>query len=33
MTINNAKFKSPWATPWPWFNLIVLALLIAYIVS
>jgi hypothetical protein len=25
-----AKTRSPWATPWPWFTLIVLGLLIAH---
>lgn len=25
--LENAKIQSPWATPWPWFTLIALALL------
>ena len=27
--LESVKVQSPWATPWPWFTLIVLALLIA----
>ena len=27
--LENVKVQSPWATPWPWITLIVLALLIA----
>ena len=27
--LENVRIQSPWATPWPWFTLIVLALLIA----
>ena len=31
--LENVKVQSPWATPWPWFTLIVLALLIAQVVG
>jgi hypothetical protein len=31
--LENVKVQSPWATPWPWFTLIVIALLIAQAVS
>ena len=27
--LENVKVQSPWATPWPWFTLIILALIIA----
>ena len=27
--LENVRIQSPWATPWPWFTLIVLALLMA----
>ncbi|TXH01757.1 MAG: hypothetical protein E6P95_01240 [Candidatus Moraniibacteriota bacterium] len=29
----NVKVQSPWATPWPWFTLIMLAALIGYFAS
>ena len=31
--LENVKVQSPWATPWPWFSLIILALLIAQVVG
>jgi hypothetical protein len=31
--LESVKVQSPWATPWPWFTLIVIALLIAQAVS
>ena len=31
--LKSVKVQSPWATPWPWFTLIVLALLIAQVVG
>jgi len=31
--LESVKLQSPWATPWPWFTLIVIALLIAQAVS
>ncbi len=31
--LENMEVESPWATPWPWFTLIVLALLIAQAVG
>ncbi|AWM77464.1 hypothetical protein [Phenylobacterium parvum] len=31
--LENAKVQSPLATPWPWFTLIVLALLIAQVIG
>lgn len=27
--LENVKVQSPWSTPWPWFTLIILAMLIA----
>lgn len=31
--LENVKVQSPWATPWPWFTLIMLAALIGYFAS
>jgi hypothetical protein len=31
--LENVRVQSPWATPWPWFSLIILALLIAQVVG
>ncbi len=31
--LENVKAQSPWTTPWPWFTLIILALLIAQAVG
>ena len=31
--LESVKLQSPWATPWPWFTLIIIALLIAQAVS
>ena len=31
--LENVKVQSPWATPWPWLTLIILALLIAQAVG
>jgi hypothetical protein len=31
--LDNVKVQSPWATPWPWVTLIVLALLVAQAVG
>ncbi len=31
--LENVKVQSPWATPWPWFTMIILALLIAQAVG
>ena len=31
--LESVKLQSPWATPWPWFTLIVIALLIAQAVG
>lgn len=31
--LENVKIQSPWATPWPWFTLIMLAALIGYFAS
>ncbi|MFN5632384.1 MAG: hypothetical protein ACK473_10295 [Sphingomonadales bacterium] len=31
--LENVRVQSPWATPWPWFTLIMLAALIGYCAS
>ena len=31
--LENVRVQSPWATPWPWLSLIILALLIAQVVG